>query len=185
MTEIWKWGRVQFAQEDYQLLVGAFLIIFAIITIGYFSIFMESGSHDEVKEPEHHETSHSGRADHIQTTSSSAKKELEPEHHEEHVAVKKSPAKETPKKHRRSTSKHSDDEAPLTRGSTGSSKSPAHHQSEGENHEDDGDHQFEAITPARRRGRKKADKSSEDLGQLLSPEGKRTSLRLKRRKGDE
>jgi ABC-type nickel/cobalt efflux system permease component RcnA len=138
MTEIWKWGRVQFAQDDYQLLVGSFLVIFALITIGYFSLFSESSSHDDetpANEPEHHATSHHKHETPTKheippiTTSSSSKKHSEPERHEVH-SPKKTPVKETtPKKHLRSP-KH-EEEAPVTRTSTGSSKSPVHHQEEG------------------------------------------------------
>jgi ABC-type nickel/cobalt efflux system permease component RcnA len=140
MTEIWKWGRVQFAQDDCQLLIGSFLVIFALITIGYFSLFSESSSNEDetpASEPEHHATSHREHAHKHETstttTSSSPKKHSEPEHHEVH-SPKKTPVKEsTPKKHLRSP-KH-EEEAPVTRTSTGSSRSPVHHQQEEGNQE--------------------------------------------------
>lgn len=58
----------------------------------------------------------------------------------------------------------------------------------GSNNEEDHDDSAEAapVTPAPgRRGRRvKQEKATEDVSQLLSPEGRRTSLRLKKRKDD-
>ena len=166
MSQTYTLGRVRFAEEDYQLLIGSSLVILAILIISYFALFVEPSPEAEATyvrsdEPKSLETTDSV---------SSPKREV------------------TPKKE---VVDEREEEQPFTRNTSSNSKSPVrsyNNSQEEEEQEEEEQHEREehsVVTPARRgRGRKKQDKTSEDFGTLLSPEGRRTSLRLKKRRDD-
>mmetsp|Transcript_14830 Transcript_14830/g.16048 ORF Transcript_14830/g.16048 Transcript_14830/m.16048 type:complete len:164 (+) Transcript_14830:164-655(+) len=161
MSQTYTLGRVRFAEEDYQLLIGSSLVILAILIISYFALFVEPSPEAEATyvrsdEPKSLETTNSV---------SSPKREV------------------TPKKE---VVDEREEEQPFTRNTSSNSKSPVRsYNNSQEEEEPEEEEEHSVVTPARRgRGRKKQDKTSEDFGTLLSPEGRRTSLRLKKRRDD-
>ena len=147
MDDFYKFARVRFAQEDYQLLVGSALMIFAILVISYFTLFVEpSPSTDDDKRESHAQPSE----------------------------ITSSTTRVTPKKSRTPVKEEVPAKSPV--------KSQTEHDQHDESEHNDEEEDTTPVTPAPRRGRKKADKGSEDLGALISPEGRRTSLRIRKKK---